>query len=334
MKPTRTRRLVRAFRTWLCLACGYWSSPSHASDVEPDPRAQAIELGKNAIELYHGGNYHLALERFRSAERIRHSPVFVLYLARCSRSLGRLLEARAYYERTAAEVVDRAPAAWKSARDEARLELAELGPRIPSIRVRAGGESVAELRLDGQAIAMADARNELFLDPGEHELQATDTAGSVAALKFTVLEGERLRLVEIEAPKLQESQRPAAPMTNASPVAAKRGAERAPTANMSNPATDTLGVVLLGVGALGVGVGAVTGLMAIGKARAIKDNCEGEHCLASDADEGRAATRLATASDIGFAMGGVALGTWAVRIWVSPSLPDSKTAGVWLAGQF
>jgi hypothetical protein len=308
-------------------------TPPGAAAARPDfDRERAIEIGVNAIELFHQGNYRLALERFQSAERARHSPVFLLYIARSHAKLGQLLEAKGYYTRVVAEQLpEAAPAPWVSARDDAALELVELEARIPSIQARVTSDEPCELRLDGRVVA-ASAAQELWLDPGEHELIANGASGRVARKWFSVLEGERSKLIELTlAPAAAPSPAPVAP-TPAVPKlarsAARRTLVRSDPERRSGPsavvdertAFDPLGVTLLSAGALGIAAGTLTGILSFNRTQSIKTRCDGRHCLVEDADEGAAAERLALASNIAFLFGGMALASFAVHAWVVPSL--------------
>src|SRR5690242_10010962 len=95
-----------------------------AAHAQPSDGARAIEKGKDALALYEAGNWSGALEAFREADTLFHSPVFALYTARSLRQLGRLLEARAALERLSNETLSAsAPAPWLKAQADARLEL-------------------------------------------------------------------------------------------------------------------------------------------------------------------------------------------------------------------
>jgi hypothetical protein len=67
-----------------------------------------------------------------------------------------------------------------------------------------------------------------------------------------------------------------------------------------------------GLGAVGIGVGSVTGLMAISKANAVKDECVDNKCPPSTEDDLDASKTFGTISTIGFGVGlaGIALGIW------------------------
>lgn len=96
-----------------------------------DGSARALALGHEAIGLYNKGNWADARAKFEEAERLAHSPVFMLYLARCARNAGDLAAASETYRRLASETVPQdAPAPWAAAVESAKQELPEVDKRI------------------------------------------------------------------------------------------------------------------------------------------------------------------------------------------------------------
>src|SRR5262245_53956491 len=79
----------------LVLALSF-SIHEHLSFAQPAPSEtdRAIDAGQEAIALYRDGRWADAYDRFAVADRTTHSPVFVLYMARCKRNVGRLLDAK------------------------------------------------------------------------------------------------------------------------------------------------------------------------------------------------------------------------------------------------
>jgi hypothetical protein len=85
----------------------------------------------------------------------------------------------------------------------------------------------------------------------------------------------------------------------------------------------------LGVGVVGLGVGTVTGILALGKSSTVKNECSGTTCPLSaknDVDSGRT---VATISTIGFVVGGVGAAVAAVGFFVfSPPAKAGTRKGV------
>jgi hypothetical protein len=87
--------------------------------------------------------------------------------------------------------------------------------------------------------------------------------------------------------------------------------------------------VVLGVGAVALGVGVVTGVMAMSKNKSSTDQCPNDGaCASKDAvDANSSAKTLGTISTIGFIAGGVGLAAGAILLATAPSSPP-KTGRV------
>ena len=89
----------------------------------------------------------------------------------------------------------------------------------------------------------------------------------------------------------------------------------------------TFGYVLGGLGIAGVGVGAVTGIMTLGKKSTVDDNCDAQkRCNAEGADAADAGRTLGTISGVSFIVGSVALATGAYLVLSSDEKERPTTA--------
>jgi hypothetical protein len=92
----------------------------------------------------------------------------------------------------------------------------------------------------------------------------------------------------------------------------------------SGSSTRTIGYAVAGVGLVGVGVGAVTGLLAIGKNNDAKRLCPTERCASQEGIDANASARsMGTVSTIGFVAGGVALAAGAVLVFTGGPSKES-----------
>lgn len=330
-------------RRWVYAGCclALLASPARAGTPEEE-RRYAIEIGQTAIELYGQGQYRVALERFRAAARVQHSPVFTLYEARCLHKLRRLAEARSKYVALLSEQLpaDAAPA-WRAALSDAAIELAALEPRVPGVRITISGAAPAalslSLSLDGAPLAVPSAGSELRLNPGAHELEARD--GRVAKTRFALAEGERNKSVQLRFPARLPDPLPTPPGQSEPIAAPSSGTVRhAMHAHVSKPASDAFGISLLSSAGAGVIVGSVTGLLAFVKLQNIRENCQGNVCAKSDEDEGETVGTLALISTVGFCVGAVSLGAWGLRVALTPAPRPgsalSSTPALRLSGSF
>jgi tetratricopeptide (TPR) repeat protein len=151
---------------------------------------QAYVQTEEGLRLYKAMRYQEAFDKLRRAEEIRHSATRVLYMARCQYKLGKLLEARALYERVLGEKPSKnAPGNQLDEREEAKKELEVVRVRTPRVKLLLSGMAAKEAKVfvDGVRVLVWD--KELELNPGQHTIEVT-TAGAEPLLRtFTVGEG-------------------------------------------------------------------------------------------------------------------------------------------------
>jgi hypothetical protein len=184
----------------LALAIALHVTAAHAGDAAAlDPNEAAIEKGRQGVALYDQGEHAAALALFEEAERLYHSPVLVVYAARCNRKLDRLLAARALYQSVLDEAIaDGAPKPWKQARADAAVEMAELAAEIPLVTVHVFNATAAtRVTVDERPIEMDRG---VEVDPGERRFAITDGAG-VSEQTALIVRGDRTRRIDFELPR-------------------------------------------------------------------------------------------------------------------------------------
>jgi hypothetical protein len=289
---------------------------AQSGGIELDRNAEAVADGRRGLEAWQRGDYAACRKSFSRAESISHSPVFVLYLARCLERQGQLLEARRLYGLVADERLDdTAPAAWRSATTDAVRERTDLAPRIPSIVVSVRNARTRELSvaLDGASVGSEQLSTPWELDPGEHRLQATGPDGARAETRFTLAEGQRSRAVELVFPP---------PARKRPPPGSRHGHPSGPAASAS---FETAGYVAAGVGLAGLIAGAITGTMAWARLADIKDSCDGNVCDPNLRESMSDVRALTTVSDLSFVIAAGGLTTSAVFLWVLPPVRAGTT---------
>jgi len=253
---------------------------------------RAVRLGHDGIALYEASRWNEAHDRFQAAEQLVHSPVFVLYMARCRRNAGRLLEAAERLERLSLErVPEDAPPAWHGATADAGAELIALRRAIPRIVVVVRGAQDARVSLDGRELPASSLGKWLDLDPGRHSIIARDSKGRQIVRRFHVAEGQATTTLNVSFHTAFE-------------------ARRDPKASASDTASvwRTAGFVLLGVGAAGLGVGIGAAVVAAGR----------------DTSEDR--EDWGAWSTAGLAAGGVVAGAGVLLLLLHPSRANSGSA--------
>jgi hypothetical protein len=298
----------------LCLAGVSWSTRARAQSGEqpgPDANAQAVAFGRAALTAYEHGDWKAAYDAFEKAERTAHSPVFVLYLARCLRNQGALLAARSRYA-TVGEASPTAPEPWRRAAEEARAEAADLERRIPSVVLRVTGAKPEEVSVsvDDKPARLA---GEIELDPGPHRALARRADGVETALSFVLGEAQK-----------QTPQTLAFPVKAPAPASAPVAPPKADPERPSSP--PVAAYVAGGIGLAGLAFGTVMGVIAIAKNDDIRSRCEGNVCDPSDRDEKESLSKFANLSTAGFVVGATGLATGAVLFWVGTSSSDETAS--------
>ena len=94
--------------------------------------------------------------------------------------------------------------------------------------------------------------------------------------------------------------------------------EPPPPGGSGGGSNKTFAYVAFGVGGAGLVVGAVTGIIAIGKHSKLKDNCPNDTCPSDQQDKVDSYKTVGTISTIGFIVGGVGIAAGAVLFFTAP----------------
>ena len=286
------------------------SGPPSAADLE-----SARELFKEGRELRQSGDLKRALERFKAAHAYGQTPVTALELGRTHIQLGELVEGREVLlsvgrMKVQSDETEKSAAARAEAADLAE----DVKKRIPTVMVKLTGvasDSAAQLQIDGFTVPIVGLTGIRKANPGKHVVVAR--AGT----------REETRTIDLEEAKTQDLTIDLAGTGAAPPVGPVGATETGP--KQISPVT----WIGLGVGALGIGVGAVTGIVALGKASKVDKACTSTHCPPSAKSEVDSGRTFATISTIGFAVGGAGLVTAAVGYFLlSKPKASGATQGV------
>jgi hypothetical protein len=266
------------------------------------PAIGAPELAAEGVTLSKKGLWAEAFAKFETAERLEHSPVVVLYMARCKRELGQLREARSLFDRVAREVLrEDASDKWHKAVVDARDERERVEREIPTVILDASGPRAGEvvLTLDG-AIARRDAVIEI--DPGSHRADARIGSRVLKSIELTIAPREKRRRIVLELAEIAKPKAVAVP-----------------------PGSRTPGVVTVSIGGATLVTGAITGAAALALQSAIAARCSNDACLEEDRAKKDTVVALSHASTAGLVIGGVASAVGIGLIVARPRI--GKSAG-------
>ena len=277
----------------------------------PDPA-----LLQSGVAAFERRDFALSLSLFKRAALSAPSPTARLYLARSRVALGQFVAAADDYR----GVVESGAAGQggslnRAAAASACDELAQLRPRIPTVEIALGDAEQRSrnlrLVLDGRLITFSAP---IAIDPGHHEVVASDADGEQDRLSFEVGEGE------------------AKTLGMAWRSVAGRAAKKQEQAIAGSTARRNWGVVALSVGATGLGVGTVTGIAAMSRYSAAEAHCPANKCVegAPYPEDGSAFRTLRTISVAGYIVGGTGIGTWLGLLLTTPTTtPEHPKVSPW-----
>jgi hypothetical protein len=280
-------------------------SPNVAS---AQSKADKNEARQNAIagrELFQAGDYAKSMQRFQAAEKLFHASAHLLYIARAQDKLGRLLDARDTYKKLVDETLSPALSpGFKKAQEKSQSsgskELTQLEGRIPKLSIAVEGPEDAMIFIDGQP-----AESSQEVDPGEHEVLVTASGWDDGKQTVTIRERDSRGVTII----LQQT------ASSLETVPADQ--------DMSGDALPIPPIIVMGVGVVGLVVGAVTGGVALSKASELNELCPSNPCASENESLKDDANTMGTVSTIGFVAGGVLLaggGAWLIyELMASPA---------------
>lgn len=284
-----SRVSVRCLARGLGLAAALLASRSAHAEPSAAQKETARTLMAEGRELREHQDLKAALERFQAADAIMGVPTTGFELARAQVDLKLLVEARATLRRIASlPVQDTEPAPFQEARAKAEALDAELEARIPSLSFVLDGLAPGEtatVSVDGEPVAPAALSMAYRINPGRHRISAT-TARSYGEKELDIAERE----------------------TSDVTLLLTRTKTPGPAAATSEPRSSripTLAYVAGGVGAAGLLVGGISGVLALSAKSSAEDGCKGQRCPPQTWPNLDRAETFATVSTVGFVVGAV-----------------------------
>lgn len=302
---------------WLFVAILLVAPQVRAEEAENSKRAAAKELGQEAIQDFEDGDYEEALDKFQRAYTSVKAPSLGRWTALTLIKLGRLVEAaQRYLDVTRLPVNVGDSELQLEAKRASAKERTELLARIPRLRVRVGGIAPddVEVKVNGTSWSEARLGEEQLVNPGDYEAVGKSSEETVAKTT-TLVEGDTKELILQFHPVAGASGAPRAASRKKAAVPEAAADESAPTEPMQDEGSGAWsGAALrskamwaaLGVGVVGLGVGAATGVMLMPRKRDLENgDCLGGACGPIEHDKVDEYNRLRTISSAGFIVGGV-----------------------------
>jgi hypothetical protein len=297
--------------------------PVHAQDQQAENIAAARSLGIQGVQLAEAGKCKEAIEKLARAEALYHAPTILGRLGECQVNVGQIVLGSENLNKVVREqLAPNAPNAFRDAQARAKKALDAALLRIAHLTVEIEPTDVdASVTVGGTTVPKALIGAERPTDPGSHEVVATAEGYLPAKTNVSLSEGSRHSItLKLEPDPNAVAAQPAEPVAPPpAPIPPAPPATPPPAAK-----NNTLSYVLLGVGAAGIVVGSVTGVMAMGAENDL--DCPDKECRGSNIDKLDSANTLALVSTIGFGVGiaSAAVGTILLFTGKSDDAPSAK----------
>ena len=269
------RRAVALLSTLAALAL--LAPAARAAEPTREERAAAVALFDEGRALMAAGKHAEACPKFAESHAIDPGIGTLFNLSDCYERTGKIATAWIGFRDVAAASLS----AGQMERERvARARAAALEPRLSRLQIVVPPEAaIAGLGLtrDGVAVGRALWGTAVPLDPGEHRIAAAAPGHGPWEVKVTI---DKPGVVSVTVPALERATEPASSSSGASaPAVAAPPPVRAPVDDQPSAQGGSvrkpLGIVGVGLGAVGLGVGTALGFMA----KSTFDKAtEGGHC--------------------------------------------------------
>ncbi len=314
---SRFERAMLAVRVSVCSALAIGVVPSSAMAQSDSDRATARALAEEGYNALKVQKYQIADDRFRRANALVHAPTLVVDDGRALMGLGRYVEAQERFELVLREgVADNAPAVWKAAVVEAGKLLEEVKPKIAWLTIVVPDVKHPHVIVDGRPISEAALGVKVAANPGTQNVEVGAAGYETKSQSVTLSEGGEQTL-EVTLTAL-----PAQPATPGTTQSARVASDTKDTGSPNR----TPAYVALGVGGVGVVVGAVTGIIALQKRSDLSRTCNGSSCPRSEESTLNSYHSMGLVSGIGFGVGLAGAATGLVLLSFGGGQDDSKDA--------
>jgi hypothetical protein len=309
----------------ICLAGLVRALPAGAQTVSPEDTAAARALGTEGVRLADAGDCAGAIAKLTAAEKIFHAPTTLERLGECEIQVGKIVAGTEHLQRVIREPLPpNAPPAFTAAKQHAQDALGPALPRIGRLKVHVDGvpPDKVTMTVDGAAMPSALLDAPRPTDPGTHTIQASAPGYKTASSTVTIGDGgESAVTLKLDpAPNAVAAPPSAAAGSTggsspaevaAPPPAPAPGGVPAPAASGSTP---VLGIASLVAGGVGVGVGALFGVLAMGAKSTLDGECGPTKKACPNQSDINTLDTDAVVADVGFGVGVAGLAVGAILI--------------------
>jgi hypothetical protein len=272
------------------------------------------------VEAFQRGDFESAVSKLEKAFKVLRVPSLGLWSARALEKSGKLIKASERYREVGLlEISSGQATIQRQAQADAATELAALMPRLASLTVQIDGARQDEPKVSVDGVAMA---SELLgerrpVDPGKHVIEAT-WRGQRSSQSAELKEGEAKTITlhfKATATAVAPAAAPTAPTAPMPAATSERAADDEPSPGFGTQRV--VAVTVGGVGVVGVGLGAVFGLLSKSKHDEADEYCSGSACTDQrGVTAGNAAQTNGNISTVAMIVGGVGLAA-GITLWAT-----------------
>lgn len=289
-------------------------------------KAAAESLFQTGKTLMGEGKFDEACPKFVESQRLDPSVGTLLNLGRCYEGQGKTASAWAEYK----EAAVLARSTGQQDRETAAKDLAaKLEPKLSKLRLdpAPGAADITglEIKDNGASMGKGTLGIALAVDPGEHHIEVSAPGYLPWSTKITIGKEADSKTATIPVLEKDPNAKVTGPGTTGPGTTPPGG-----TTDGGGSSLKTAGFVVGGVGVVGIGLGAVFGILASGDVSSAEDDatlCPNKVCTPAGREQIDSASTKATVSTIGFAVGGAALAAGVLMILLAPSSTETAQHG-------
>jgi hypothetical protein len=292
--------------------CILFATPAFAQRSATDIET-ARQLYNQGTDLRDKGDLKGALEKLKAAHALGNTPITGVELCKTHAALAQPVEAR-----EACLGVGRIPplagetSRSVDARNEAARIAEDMRAKISIVRLHITGVPQGRqpiVVVDGATVPLAALGEGRAVDPGKHEVSARIGNGPETRSQVDLAPGESKDItLPVTAPAQEATPAPLPPPGYEQP--------QGPPPKTHSNGLATAGFI---VGGIGVGIGAVAGIVAISDKSSLDDKCTNKQCGVADHDALDTAKKWGNVSTAFFIIGGVGLATGLIATLAAPS---------------
>lgn len=287
-----------------------FAAPPAAGGGASDP-VTAREQLKIGYQLAQDGKCGEAIPHLAESLKLDPRAITLINLADCEEKTGKLADAMVHWSDARA----RAQAeGQKPIEEEATARAAALDAKVPRLTITLAKTAPpdAVVERDGITLGAPSLGVALSVDPGPHTISVKARGRADAKQDITLKEGDK-QTIEVDVGPATGTVTPPPP-----PAPAK-------TEEKTSGGMSPLVPIGFGLGVVGIAVGSITGIMALGKGSDAETACPDKKCKTPDAlDSAQSGQTLGTVSTIAFIAGGVGVGVGVVGLFLGGKKTEAK----------